>query len=147
MFSEAATHTRGHRRPSPALSDDGCWVHYTHVCYSLQSGPGSAPHLGFPPLPSIGLLNGCSPVVGLGQLVGHWHEGHSPVFLWAQHVVDPAPVDQAPFLVLHEGFHENLVLILLVQAESLQHSKLRVSKILWPAGGNSQNVWMHRSYS
>lgn len=64
-----------------------------------------------------------SPVVGLGQLVGHRHEGQSPVFLWAQHVVDTAPVDQAPFLTFHEDPHENVVLILAVQAESLQQSK------------------------
>lgn len=35
----------------------------------------------------------CSPVVGLGQLVGHGRKGQSAVFLGAQRVVDPAPVD------------------------------------------------------
>lgn len=61
----------------------------------------------------------CSPVVGLGQLVGHGREGQSAVFLGAQRVVDPAPVDQAPLLVLHEGLHQDVVLVLPVEAERL----------------------------
>lgn len=81
-----------------------------------------------------------SPVVGLGQLVGHGHEGQSPVLLRAQHVVDAAPVDQAPFLALHEGLHEDVVLILSVQAESLQHSKA-VGERGSPAAGGRGRTW------
>lgn len=45
-------------------------------------------------------------------------------------MVDPAPVDQAPLLALHEGLHENVVLVLPIEAESLQHSEARVSRVL-----------------
>lgn len=120
--------------PAAMVSDeDGFPITSTHVCYSTQPltwGPLPFPRLGQGP------LSGCSPVVALGQLVGHWHERQSPVLLWAQRVVDPAPVNQAPFLALYEGLCKNLVLILLVQAERLQHSESRVSG----SWGNSQHV-------
>lgn len=114
-----------------ATGGPGCYTLMKTLVLSLPLScatlPGSASDLG--------LLSWCSPVVALGQLVGHWHEGQSPVFLRTQRVADPAPVDQAPFLELHEGLDENLVLVLLVQAEGLQHSR-HVSKALQPAGGH-----------
>lgn len=48
-------------------------------------------------------------------------------------MVDPAPVDQAPLLALHEGLHKNVVLVLPIEAESLQHRAARVSRVLQPA--------------
>lgn len=63
--------------------------------------------------------SGGVPVVGLGELVGHWEHRQGSVFLWAERLIDPAAVDQTPLPALQEHFTQQLLVIFTVQLEGL----------------------------